>query len=346
MKGERVLKQRKRLLGLVQIVAALALASAFVACGDSHDTSSGGGGATTSGHGATTGATQKTSRVSIGLAPFVDSAPVYVGVKQGFFKQEGLDVKPVVQPSGAVLLPAVVKGTLQFGLGNPVSVLLASAHGLPVKVLDDDGVSAPALKDSWSPLMVPKGSSIASPRDLAGKTVGINAVSSLAEIVAREALAKRGVDAGSVKFVEVPVPDMIAAMESHRVDAVFLGEPFSTIGRLSGHKVLMDPFTEVAPKMPISILFSTARYSKESSDVVQRFVRAFDKSLAYCASHPEAVRGAIPQFTQTPAKIAARMNLPTFQPGLDVGKLDLIANLMVKYKLLDHKPDVQAVTGR
>jgi NitT/TauT family transport system substrate-binding protein len=283
--------------------------------------------------------------VRIGLPPFVDSAPIYVGIERGFFAAEGLALEPVVQQSGAALLPSVVKGDLELGIGNPVSVMLAQANGLDLRALGINAVSSDRLEDSWTPVMVPQGSDVAEPGDLAGRTIGINGIRSLAEIVVRASLEKHGVDPASVRFLEVPLPDMVAAMESGRIDAAALGEPFSTLAAQAGHQPLLDPFTEVSPRMPISLLFSATRFAESDQDVVARFVRAYDTALGYCAEHPDAVRAAIPTFTQIPEPVAAAMKLPAFTPGLDTARLDVIADLMVQYGLVDERPDVSELAG-
>ena len=59
-----------------RVVAALA-ASALIATGCGDDGGGGGGG----------GTPEKPEKVKIGLIPIADVAPVFVGIKQGFFKE-------------------------------------------------------------------------------------------------------------------------------------------------------------------------------------------------------------------------------------------------------------------
>ena len=56
--------------------------------------------------------------------------------------------------------------------------------------------------------------------DLAGKTIAVNALKGVGEIVIRAALSKLGVDRNSVKLVAMPFPAMRAALNNGQVDAI------------------------------------------------------------------------------------------------------------------------------
>src|SRR4051812_17431691 len=65
-----------------------------------------------------------TAKVTVGVIPIVDVAPIYLGIKQGFFKDEGLQLKLETAQGGAAIVPGVVSGQYQFGFSNTVSLLL------------------------------------------------------------------------------------------------------------------------------------------------------------------------------------------------------------------------------
>ncbi len=80
---------------------------ATAACGSSDSGSSGG---SSSSGGVTT--------VKLGLIPIVDVAPVYLGVKKGFYEKHGLKLSITTAQGGAAIVPGVVSGQFQFGLSN------------------------------------------------------------------------------------------------------------------------------------------------------------------------------------------------------------------------------------
>ena len=65
-------------------------------------------------------------------------------------------------------------------------------------------------------VMVPTGSDIKSLADLAGKTVATASLFQLNDLALMESLNKAGVDASTVKFVEIPFPNMAEALSAGR----------------------------------------------------------------------------------------------------------------------------------
>ena len=74
--------------------------------------------------------------------------------------------------------------------------------------------------------MVKGESPIRSGKDLAGKTIAVNQVQGMNELTIRAVLARQGIDALKIKFLEVGFPEMTAALKSGRVDAISAVEPF------------------------------------------------------------------------------------------------------------------------
>ena len=76
--------------------------------------------------GSTAGSTtpEGKTQVTVGVIPIVDVAPIYLGVEQGFFGDENLEVKLETAQGGAAIVPAVVSGQYQFGFSNTTSLLL------------------------------------------------------------------------------------------------------------------------------------------------------------------------------------------------------------------------------
>src|ERR1700712_609372 len=78
----------RRAVAAVAGLAVVALAAA--GCGGGDSSGGGGGGAAASG----------TKTVRIGTLPIANAAPMYLGVQQGFFKEQGLEVKSTVLQTG------------------------------------------------------------------------------------------------------------------------------------------------------------------------------------------------------------------------------------------------------
>ncbi|MGX6447331.1 ABC transporter substrate-binding protein [Patulibacter sp. S7RM1-6] len=317
--------------GLTATVAALVLA----ACGGSDSGSSSSASSSDGG----------TTKISVGVIPTADMAPLYLGIDKGFFKEEKLDVTPQQAESGAAIVPSVVSGSNQIGYSNFVSLLTAADKGLPVRAL------APAASDGDDPakdvsqVLVKKGSAISSAQDLAGKTVAINSLKNLGEVVVRESIAKAGGDADAVKFTELPYADMNAALEQGRVDAIWQLEPFLTSAKADGAKRILSTFVQAVPNSTLGAYFTTTKYASENKDVVDRFDRAIAKSLEYAAAHTDEVRDVVQETLKVPASTAKSMNLPVWTAKMDESTVRPLADLAKKYGIVSKDPDLNALLG-
>jgi NitT/TauT family transport system substrate-binding protein len=202
------------------------------------------------------------------------------------------------------------------------------------------GAKEASADQAWDAVLVKKGSSIASPKDLEGKTVSVNTLQNVGPLTINTALDQRGVDYSKLKYLEVPFPDANAALQAGRVDAVWVVEPFVSQGKAEGSRPLLFPYEETAPDLTVATYFATDQYISENEDVVDRFVRAMNKSLEYAQGHPEAVRKAVLDYTQIPPPAAKAMNLPQWRADLNRPTIEKTAQLAEKYGYVKAQPDL------
>lgn len=75
------------------------------------------------------------TKVTVGVLSIAPSAAVQYGIDKGYFSKQGLDVQFQTGQGGAAMLPAVSSGSMDFAVGNPLSVLVAADKGLDMKVV-------------------------------------------------------------------------------------------------------------------------------------------------------------------------------------------------------------------
>jgi NitT/TauT family transport system substrate-binding protein len=311
--------------GVLAAVLVAAFAVVLAGCGGSGDS---GGGGSSSGP----------QTITVGTLPIANAAPMYLGMKKGFFDAEGLRIKPHVGEGGAALIPALMSDQDQFAFVGVIPAITAVAKSLPIKIVTSSDDAAATEDKDWQTLVVPKGSPIKGVEDLPGKTIAVNALRGLAEVVISRSLEKQGVDYKKVKLLEVPFPEMPAALEDHRVDAALLTEPFlsAVLGR--GGTQIDAPSVETLPSFPNGVYVTSSKYLAQNRDVVDRFSRAMNKSLDYARAHPDEVRQVIPTFTKTPETAAEKLRLPAFDSKLDQKGIELEANLTARYGIIDKAP--------
>jgi NitT/TauT family transport system substrate-binding protein len=305
-------------------LAALA-AAALAGCGDDDGGGGGGGGGPAS--------------LKVGVLPIADVAPLYVGMDQGFFKEEQLTIKPQVMQGGAEVTAAVVSGDMNLGFAATEPLIVAKSKGVPVEIVTQGNQAAATEAEAWDGLMV-KDASIKEPTDLEGKTVAVNALKSMPELCARAVLADEGVDVDAIDFVEVPFPEMTAALEAGRVDAATAVEPFVSQAKAADARSLGSYLTGLEPKLTVGTYFGTTQYIESNGDVAERFASAMNKSLDYAQQHPEAAREAIAGYTEIPPEVAKAMKLSFWGTDLNRPSIERIADEAERFGFIDEKPSL------
>ena len=304
-------------------IAALA-AAALAGCGDDNGGGGGGGGPAT---------------LKVGVLPIADVAPLYLGMDKGFFEEEQLTIKPQVMQGGAEVTAAVVSGDMNLGFAATEPLIVAKSKGVPVEIVSQGNQAAETDAEAWDGLMV-KDSSIKEPKDLEGKTVAVNALKSMPELCARAVLADQGVDVDAIDFVEVPFPEMTAALEAGRVDATTAVEPFVSQAKASGARSLGSYLTGLEPKLTVGTYFGTTQYIEGNEDVVERFTRAMNRSLEYTQQHPEEARTAIAGYTEIPPAVAKAMKLSFWSTDLNRPSIERIADEAERFGFIEEKPSL------
>ena len=282
-------------------------------------------------------------KVNVGVIAIVDVAPIYLGNKQGFFKKHNIDLTLTAAQGGAVIVPGVVSGQYQFAFGNVTSLLVARDKNLPLKILTN-GVSSIGVAGKDFGAVVVKGNSpITSAEDLVGKKVSVNNLQNIGDTTVRASVRKAGGDPSKVQFVELPFPDMPAALQNNRVDAAWVVEPFLTQSISQGARPVAWNFVDAAPNLTVATYFTSERMLKEKPDLVKRFTAAMNESLAYADGHPDEVRKILGTYTKIPAAVIAKMTLPKFPAEVNRASIQTLADLALQDGLVKSKPDVAAL---
>jgi NitT/TauT family transport system substrate-binding protein len=256
----------------------------------------------------------------------LDTAGLQVAIKEGFFKQAGLNVtvKSVTQSTAAI--PDLLHGSIQvIGGGNYVSFLEAQAHGtFQVEFLAPAVNCTPA---DYGVAAMPS-SGITKASDLAGKTIAVNLTQNIQTLTTNAVLTADGVNASSVKYVEIPFPDMVAALKAGRVNAVSAVEPFLAAALAAGAKLVTSTCTGPAADFPMSGYITTRGWAQQHAAAAKAFQQALEKGNAYANAHPEVVRSVLPTYTAITAAAAASVPLGTYPGTLSTSPLQRIATLM------------------
>ncbi|WP_426226356.1 ABC transporter substrate-binding protein [Pseudarthrobacter sp. DSP2-3-2b1] len=259
--------------------------------------------------------------------PVVDMAALYVGEDQGFFAEEGLDLNIEFGQGTAAMIPALLNGQYDIQYGGSVNLLQAADAELPVVAIAAGGRTTGVQGDDHGALLVLENSPIQTAADLEGKTLAVNALRGLHEVALWASVRKAGGDPTKVKFVEMALPDMGAALANGQIDAASVSEPFLGVIEGQGARVVTSLYVDADPDFVTALYFATAEKAEKDPAMIERFNRALEKSFAYSTENPDAVRAQLGNFTQINSGLIETMILTNFKWGLTSEDLLLVANL-------------------
>jgi NitT/TauT family transport system substrate-binding protein len=284
-----------------------------------------------------------TTKVKIGVIPIVDVAPIYLGLQQGFFAAEGLEVTLETAQGGAAIVPGVVSGQYQFGFSNTTSLLLAGSKGLPLKVVASGVASTGELGKDFGGVIVKAGSPIKSAKDLAGKRVAVNTLKNINTTTVNKVVQDAGGDPSTIQYVELAFPDIVSAVAKGDVDAGQVVEPFLTIATGQGDRQVTSNYAATDPDLTVGMYFTAQQYVAQSPKVVSGFTAAMTKSLEYASSHPDEARASLATYTKIEPAVQKSLVLPRWPATVDRDSVQLLADLATKDGLITKQPDLGAL---
>jgi NitT/TauT family transport system substrate-binding protein len=282
-------------------------------------------------------------KVTVGVIPILDVAPIYLGKDQGFFSSRNIELTLTPAQGGAAIVPAVLSGQYQFGFSNTISLLLGKSNNVPIKVVCNGNNSTGVDGKDFAGLFVKADSPIRSPKDLAGKTVAANTLKNIVETSVKASVKKDGGDAAAVKFVEVPFPEQVPALQAGRVDAIFVVEPFQQAAVAAGARKIASSYVDSAPNLTVAMYFTSNQLADRNADLVSRFVEAMKESLAYADSHPDEVRTVLGSYTQISPEVRTALTLPKWPAEINRESVQALADLAAADGLLTTKPDLDVL---
>lgn len=302
----------------------VALVAGVAACGGSDDESTA----------ASASASAEVTSVTVGFIPIAGYAPLVIAEQQGYFEEEGLEVKRENVESPAASVAAVVGGKQEFGLATAGTIAVGVEEGLPLKI------AAPTYFSSDSQgIYVRADSDIKSPRDLEGKTVALGALKNSVHAAIMEEVARDGGDPSKVKFTLVPIPNTLAALKAKNVDVAQIQEPFITQAGDEIRPLLEDAFGTFGEHTIVAYEVTSAKFAQENPEAIQKFRRALAKASEFAAANPDEVRKVIGSFSEVDKNVLATMRLPAFGTDLMEDAFVAQAELTKKYGFMKEVPD-------
>lgn len=197
--------------------------------------------------------------------------PLFLGQQKGIYQAQGLDLELILVAS-RIQVTALMTGDLEFS-GAQTQVLGGAARGFPVKV-----AGFITVRPSFWLVAKPEIRSVA---DLKGKIIGITAIGSSTDTLARYLVKKYGLvpDKEVAIFATGTTSNILAALKAGSVDAGMLSPPFHAMAKLLGFRVLAYLGDHV--EQSLSGIGTSEKILRERPDMVKKVLRATLQSLRF-----------------------------------------------------------------
>jgi NitT/TauT family transport system substrate-binding protein len=210
--------------------------------------------------------------------PIDGTALAYYAKDLNYFQDAGLDVTIESMSNGASIASAVISGALDVGWSDIISLAAAYKRGLPVVIIGAGGIHTPGSLATQ--LMVRKDSPLRTAADLNGKTIGCTGLANVGQLAPDLWIDQNGGASSTVKFIEVPLPALPAALQQGRVDAAWLAEPFIHIAEPFA-RTFAECFDAVAPTWMLGGWFTTPAWASAHRDAVVAFRAVMSKTATW-----------------------------------------------------------------
>jgi len=217
-------------------------------------------------------------RMNMGYIPDVQYAPFYVGIEKGYFAEEGLNL--LLDYSSEVDgIELLASGEADFATGSGDNLVQARSQGLPLQFVLRWYNGIP------SAIVSLKESGIETPADLVGKTVGIPGFFGINYKTYLAMLDANGLTTDDVTLEAIGWTQ-VASVSEGLIDAAVVysnNEPIQLMW--GGKEVNVLELNQYSNFIPIGIMANESTI-QENPELVQRFVRAFLKSLKATLDDP------------------------------------------------------------
>ncbi|HVJ54586.1 MAG TPA: ABC transporter substrate-binding protein [Aliidongia sp.] len=201
--------------------------------------------------------------------------PLYVGLDQGFFTKEGLDLTKETAGAPTAALSAVLSGSAQFSLHGPEWAAIAASKGAPVELVANV-VNGAAVWIATAPDFP-----FTSVKDLKGQTVVTGQMPTTSTSLFLKLMKENGIDAEKdLTMLQVPLGSEIGPFMAGQAKVAVMYEPGLDQAVAKGMKVVLG-----FPKLYGPYEFSAIVARKDVDPAVaQKLANGLEAAMRYIHS--------------------------------------------------------------
>lgn len=225
--------------------------------------------------------------IHIGVEQGLLASAVWIAEHNGYFRDEGIDLRITPFPSGKAALASLLSdGKLDMATVAQTPIVFNSFSRDDYSILGGMVRTHNDLK-----ILARRDKGIREPQDLRGKKIGVTKNSTGHYFLAMF-LAQHGMTLQTVKTVDVEADGLSNALETGSVDAISTWEPhLYRAKRLLGDNVFA--FESIGIFREDFYFVSRTSWAKENLRRIKKFLRAVVRANAFITEHPQETQSII-----------------------------------------------------
>ena len=260
------------------------------------------------------------------------SAALYYAHDLGIFEKHGLDVSINTPNDNSLAVPSVISNTVDIAYTNIVSIEQAFRKGIPIVVIAPAAVNDERFPNNY--LVVAKDSPIKSPLDLLGKTLGTAPLKSLGDFATNAWVEIHGGDSSKLKWVEIPYIACGEALDTGRIDAAFVVEPYATQIRAKT-RLLGRPYEAIGKRFLGAAYFASKDWAAAHPDLVARFVASMREASAWGNRNQDKSAAILEKYARVDPDTLAHMTRSRYSEVLVPEEIQPTIDFGARFKILD-----------
>ena len=220
--------------------------------------------------------------LKVGVLKLTSSAPIFVGVEKGFFKEFGVEPERVYFQAAAPSATALAAGQLDVGAtGLTAALYNIVLGGEKLWIVADKGREWPGYplvaivvqKEAWD-------GGLRSIKDLKGKRIGVTQLGSTFHYHIGNILEKEGLHLSDVKIVPLQaMPATVEALKGKQVDAILVPQPFPGAAEAQGFGKILAWAGDLYPWQIATVFYSDKLATDRARAVA--FMKGYVKASRY-----------------------------------------------------------------
>ena len=266
--------------------------------------------------------------LKISLLPYISYAPIFIALEEGYFAEQGLELKFVKFKQSGLSIPALARGDLDVSTDSVGSNLFSAiARGLEIRIVADKGHFGDRCTSSA--IVVRKdlydSGELTKIEQLKGRKVALSLVP-VWGYVYEKILSKGNLTLDDIEVVKLPSAARNTAIETGAIDAAGVTDPQLTQLESLGIAVAIADYHDFVPNYQASTIIFGPNLLEKNPELGRRFMIAYLKGVRqYNKGKTQRNIKIIQKYTELDADILKKICLISFYPDGHVNTESIVA---------------------